>query len=59
MGKHSVQQRHIRKSYVRLAVDLRPEIFDEFKEACEKAGTTRTTEIKKFIEEFCERMRDK
>lgn len=35
------------------------EVLEEFKKACADNGTTPTTEIKKFIAEYCEAARDK
>ncbi len=53
-SKYAAQQRHIRAHYARFAVDLRPEVLEEFKAACAKNGTKPTTEIKKFIAAYCE-----
>lgn len=52
---YSAQQRHIRAHYARFAIDLRPEMLEEFKSACKANGTTPTTELKKFIAEYCEK----
>lgn len=52
-SKYETQQKHIRKNYVRFPLDLKPETLDIFKEKCEKNGSTATTEIKKFIDEYC------
>ena len=51
---YSAQQKHIRSHYVRFSLDLRPEIMEGFKKACNENGTTPTTEIKKFISAYCE-----
>ena len=48
-NKYQAQQKHIRKNYVRFPLDLKPEVLQAFRDACEKNGTTPTTEIKKFI----------
>ncbi len=50
---YSAQQRHIRAHYARFAFDLRPEQLEEFKSACKANETTPTTEIKRFIAEYC------
>ena len=50
---YSAQQKHIRKNYVRFPLDLRPEVLEEFKRICKQNGTTPTTEIKKFIDDYC------
>ena len=52
---YSAQKKHIRTHYVRFPLDLRPEILEEFKAACQKNGTTPTTEIKKFIASYCKK----
>lgn len=54
---YTAQQKHIRKNYARFPLDLRPEVLEEFKKACEIKGTTPTTEIKRFIASFCEAAR--
>lgn len=51
-NKYKSQQNYIRKNYVRFPLDLKPETLDLFKKACEKCGTTPTTEIKRFIADF-------
>lgn len=51
-AKSAVQQRHIRKTYVRFGIDLKPDVLEKFREVCAKNGTTATTEIKRFINEY-------
>lgn len=53
--KYSAQVKHLREKYVRFSLDLKPNDLAAFREACEKAGTKPTTEIKKFIAEFIEK----
>lgn len=55
--KYDVDVEDVRK-YVRFPLDLRPEMLEEFKKACERNGTTATTEIKKFITSYCEAVRE-
>lgn len=50
---YSAQQKHIRKNYVRFPLDLKPDILEEFKRICKENNTTPTTEIKKFINDYC------
>ena len=50
--KYTAQQKHLRSKYVRFPLDLKPEVLDAFKEKCALLGTTPTTEIKKFINDF-------
>lgn len=52
-SKYSAQQKYNRKTYVRFPLDLKPDVLAAFKDACAKNGTTPTTEIKKFIAEYC------
>lgn len=54
-AKYSAQQNHLRKNYVRFPLDLKPEVLEQFKAACEKNNTKPTTEIKKFIAEYIEK----
>ena len=49
------QQKHLRSNYVRFSLDLRPAVLEEFKRICAERGTTPTTQIKKFISEYCAR----
>lgn len=52
--KNASRMKYLRNNYVRFPLDLRPSILEEFKEACAKNNTKPTTEIKKFIREYCE-----
>jgi len=52
-GKYAAQQRYNRKTYVRFPLDLKPDVLDAFKAKCAANGTTPTTEIKRFIKEYC------
>jgi len=52
--KYSSQIKNLRTNYVRFPLDLKPDVLQQFKEVCEKRGTKPTTEIKRFIREFCE-----
>lgn len=52
MPNYSPQQKHLRSNYVRFPLDLKPEVLQQFKDACNMNGTTPTTEIKKFINEY-------
>lgn len=51
--KYKTQQKHIRTHYSRFPLDLRPEVLGEFKRVCATNATTPTTELKKFIAEYC------
>lgn len=52
--KYESQAKHIRAKYVRFPLDLKPETLELFKQVCQEKGTTPTTEIKKFIDDFCQ-----
>lgn len=54
-GTYKSQQQHIRKNYVRFPLDLKPELLEAFKKKCKENNTTPTTEIKKFINEYCKK----
>ena len=51
-AKSASAQKYIRKNYVRFPLDLKPEVLEKLREVCEKNGTTPTTEIKRFINEY-------
>jgi len=52
-SKYSAQQKYNRKNYVRFPLDLKPDVLEAYKKACAKNSTTPTTEIKRFIAEYC------
>ena len=51
-SKYSAQIKNLRRTYVRFPLDLKPEVLEAFKAKCAELGTTPTTEIKKFINDF-------
>lgn len=51
-SKYKAQQKYNRKHYVRFPLDLKPEVLEAFRAACKMNGSTPTTEIKRFIEEY-------
>lgn len=51
-AKSAATQKYIRKNYVRFPLDLKPDILEKFKAVCAENGTTATTEIKRFINEY-------
>ena len=51
-SKYSAQIKNLRRNYVRFPLDLKPEVLEAFKAKCAELGTTPTTEIKKFINDF-------
>ena len=54
MAKYARQAEYNRKTYVRFPLDLRPEVLEAFRAACQKRGEEPTTEIKKFIQRYIE-----
>ncbi len=52
-GKYKTQIKNLRKNYVRFPLDLKPDVLNAFKAKCAANGTTPTTEIKRFIKEYC------
>lgn len=52
-SKYKAQMKYNQKNYVRFPLDLRPAVLDDFKAKCKANGTAPTTEIKKFIAEYC------
>lgn len=53
-AKYKRQAEYNRKNYVRFPLDLKPDVLEAYKAACEANGTTPTTEIKKFIAAYIE-----
>lgn len=51
-SKYQPQIKNLRKNYVRFPLDLKPDVLEAFRSACEKNGTKPTTEIKKFISQY-------
>lgn len=51
-AKSAAKQRYLRQNYVRFPLDLRPDVLERFKAVCSENGTTATTEIKRFINEY-------
>lgn len=52
-SKNKSKIEHLRKNYVRFPLDLKPEVLERFRTVCAAKGTTPTTEIKRFIAEYC------
>lgn len=53
-SKYAQQIKSLRKNYVRFPLDLKPDVLERFRWICSENGTTPTTEIKKFIAEYCD-----
>ena len=53
-SKYAQQIKSLRKNYVRFPLDLKPDVLERFRRICSENGTTPTTEIKKFIAEYCD-----
>lgn len=53
-SKYAQQIKSLRKNYVRFPLDLKPDVLERFRRICAENGTTATTEIKRFISEYCE-----
>lgn len=52
-SKYARQAAYNRRTYVRFPLDLKPDVLEVFKAKCTANGTTPTTEIKRFIAEYC------
>ena len=53
-SKYAQQIKSLRKNYVRFPLDLKPDVLERFRRVCAANGTTPTTEIKKFIAQYCD-----
>lgn len=54
-SKYEAQIRHIESHYVRIPLNVKPEVAAAFKAACKANGTTPSTELKRFIDEYVNR----
>lgn len=52
-SKYAAQAAYNRRTYVRLSLDLKPEVLERYRSKCIERGTKPTTEIKKFIDRYC------
>lgn len=52
--KYKRQADYNRRTYVRFPLDLKPDVLEAYRAACQANGTTPTTEIKKFIASYIE-----
>lgn len=52
-AKYKRQADYNRRTYIRFPLDLKPEVLEAYRAACKANGTTPTTEIKKFIDQYC------
>lgn len=52
-SKYAQQIKSLRKNYVRFPLDLQPDVLERFRGICAANVTTPTTEIKRFISEYC------
>ena len=50
----SIQKEYRKRNYKQFPIDIRPEMLEEFKAACEKNSTKPTTKIKRFIAQYIE-----
>jgi len=53
-SKYSAQMKYNRKNFVSFHIDFKPEVLKSFREKCAENGTTATTEIKKFVNQYIE-----
>ena len=53
-SKYAQQIKNLRKNYVRFSLDLKPDVLERLRQICAENNTTPTTEIKRFITEYCE-----
>jgi hypothetical protein len=55
MGKNDAQIKYRKENYVELRVDMKPELKNSFRLACNLNGTTPAAVIKEFIAEYIKR----
>lgn len=58
-SKYASQIKNLRRNYVRFSLDFKPDELEEYKQACARNGTTATTEIKRFVREYCDKNKSK
>ena len=52
--KYKAQMKYYRINLVAFHIVFKPEALEAFREKCKENGTTATTEIKKFVNEYIE-----
>lgn len=50
--KYKSQKKYMKENLVKLGIDIRPEIRDAFRKACEKNNTLPSRVLKDFVEEY-------
>ena len=53
--KYTAQAKHLKAHYAQFKINLRPAKLEEFRGKCLENGTTPTTELKKFIDDYCQK----
>lgn len=51
-SKYAAQMKYNKKNYVPFHIDFKPEVLNKFRAKCKENGTTATTEIKKFVNDY-------
>lgn len=54
-SKYSAQIKYNKNNYRQFKMNLIPDFFDKFQQACFKNGTTPTTVIKAFMNDYIEK----
>ena len=49
---YEAQKKYAKNNLVKLAIDVRPELREEFRKACQKNGTIPSKVLKEFVENY-------
>lgn len=53
--KLASQKKYMKENLVKLGIDVRPELRENFRKACEYNGTLSSRVLKQFVEEYIEK----
>lgn len=57
--KYSSQKKYMKENLVKLGIDVRPEIRDEFRKSCKSNSTLPSRVLKEFVNNYIEENRSK
>ncbi len=58
MDKYASQKKYIKNNLVKLGVDVKPEIREEFRKCCEANHTLPSRVLKEFIDEYIKKSKN-
>lgn len=55
MDKYLSQKKYMKNNLVKLGIDVKPEVREKFRKACEINNTLPSKELKKFVNDYIEK----